>query len=104
MRDDGGRRRYHRVVVGAGSAAYFVSQWSAGTAARLPGIIFPGWQRRVTCGLGLSRYKDKGGEKTGPLPVDLLEALWVSGEIDGMTEVWKEGMDAYVPVAQVRTS
>jgi len=39
---------------------------------------------------------------TGPAPVDLLEALWLAGEMDGLTLVWKEGMSGYLPVSQVR--
>jgi hypothetical protein len=37
----------------------------------------------------------------GPMPLDLLEALWLAGEMDGLTLVWKEGMAEYVPVSQV---
>jgi len=37
----------------------------------------------------------------GPAPVDLLEALWLAGEMDGLTPVWKEGMPDYLPVSQV---
>ncbi|EKX31778.1 hypothetical protein GUITHDRAFT_149069, partial [Guillardia theta CCMP2712] len=46
-------------------------------------------------------YKNKEGEKTGPLPLDLLEALWLSGEIDGLTSVWKEGMEDYASISAV---
>eukprot|EP00960_Hanusia_phi_P044000 756401-Hanusia_phi.AAC.1 len=46
-------------------------------------------------------YKNKEGEKTGPLPLDLLEALWISGEIDGLTAVWKEGMEDYASISAV---
>jgi hypothetical protein len=45
-------------------------------------------------------FVDKAGAKTGPTPVDLLEGLWVAGELDGMTLVWKEGMDDYLPIAE----
>jgi hypothetical protein len=38
---------------------------------------------------------------TGPAPVDLLEALWLAGEMDGLTPVWQEGMSDYLPVSQV---
>ena len=46
-------------------------------------------------------YKNKDGEKTGPAPVDLLEALWLAGEMDGLTLVWQEGMPDFLPVSQV---
>lgn len=45
-------------------------------------------------------FVDKAGAKTGPTPVDLLEGLWVAGELDGMTLVWKEGMGDYRPIAE----
>lgn len=45
-------------------------------------------------------FKDKEGVKTGPTPVDLLEGLWLAGELDGMTPVWKEGMADYLPIAE----
>ncbi len=44
-------------------------------------------------------YLAKDGTKTGPAPVDLLEGLWLAGELDGMTLVWKEGMDDYKAIA-----
>jgi hypothetical protein len=41
------------------------------------------------------------GEHYAQAPLDLLEALWLAGEMDGLTPVWKEGMPDYVPVSQV---
>ena len=35
------------------------------------------------------------------MPLDLLEALWLSGEIDGLTSVWKEGMADYASISAV---
>ena len=43
----------------------------------------------------------KFGEHSAQAPLDLLEALWLAGEMDGLTPVWKEGMPDYVPVSQV---
>lgn len=43
-----------------------------------------------------------GNNTTGPAPLDLLEALWLAGEMDGLTLVWREGMEDYLPVSQVR--
>ena len=33
-----------------------------------------------------------------------LEALWLAGEMDGLTLVWREGMAEYVPVSQVENA
>eukprot|EP00961_Rhodomonas_salina_P242283 3272932-Rhodomonas_salina.1 len=70
-------------------------------------------------------YKNKEGEKTGfscpphalaarcpaltemclllpgPADLDLLEALWLAGDMDGLTMVWKEGMNDFVPLGEV---
>ena len=46
-------------------------------------------------------YKNKDGEKTGPADLDLLEALWLAGDMDGLTLVWKEGMPDFVPLGEV---
>ena len=45
-------------------------------------------------------YEAKDGTKTGPAPVDLLEGLWLAGELDGMTLVWTEGMERYKPLSE----
>ena len=45
-------------------------------------------------------YISKEGEKTGPAPVDLLEGLWLAGELDGLSLVWREGLKDYIPVAE----
>ena len=46
-------------------------------------------------------YVGNDGEKIQAGPIDILEALWLAGEMDGQTLVWKEGMSECLPVAQV---
>ena len=46
-------------------------------------------------------YVGNDGKKIQAGPIDILEALWLAGEMDGQTLVWKEGMSECLPVAQV---
>ena len=45
-------------------------------------------------------YVGKDGEKTGPACIDGLEGLWLAGELDGLSLVWREGLPKYIPVAE----
>jgi hypothetical protein len=45
-------------------------------------------------------YVGKDGEKTGPACVDVLEGLWLAGELDGLSMVWREGLPNYIPLAE----
>ena len=45
-------------------------------------------------------YVSKDGEKTGPASIDVLEGLWLAGELDGLSMVWREGLPKYIPVAE----
>ncbi len=45
-------------------------------------------------------YVGKDGEKTGPACIDVLEGLWLAGELDGLSLVWREGLPKYIPVAE----
>jgi hypothetical protein len=45
-------------------------------------------------------YVGKDGEKTGPASIDVLEGLWLAGELDGLSLVWREGLADYIPVAE----
>lgn len=45
-------------------------------------------------------YVGKDGEKTGPACIDVLEGLWLAGELDGLSLVWREGLPEYIPLAE----
>lgn len=46
-------------------------------------------------------YADSAGQELGPVSADQLQQLAASGQINGETNVWTEGLEAWVPASQV---
>ncbi|MGB0991301.1 MAG: DUF4339 domain-containing protein [Akkermansiaceae bacterium] len=46
-------------------------------------------------------YQDSAGQQQGPVTADQLQALASSGQVSGQTHVWTEGLEEWIPAAQV---
>ena len=46
-------------------------------------------------------YVDGGGGQAGPVPADSLKSMQRSGQVDGNTLAWKDGMAEWTPISKI---